>query len=238
MLLQQAVDYILGNIGGRYEGTLGKGTSEQAALQEINLAVKEISKFQDLPEWEYIHDFNLPAGGASFALPVISGQRTRALTALLYREPSATSWYTMEFLHHEEFHKRLYPGIDNTTSPFPQYYTLFSNTVSFFPKLSQELSFKAFLGLYPPVFDGTHLSLPLAFDPDWDTCVIAYATYKLFLRMQQMEDYQFWFREYDQCKKAALHAIRKRRMEPNHKADNRLPTVSDPARDPFIRSWR
>ena len=237
MTLQQVVDYVLGNLGGRYEGQLGRTDPASSALQEINLAVKEISKYQDLPEWEYEHEFVQPAGGSSFALPVIGNQRTRSLTCLLYKE--STTWLPLEFMIHEEFHKRLYSGIDNTTSPFPRYYTYFANTVQLFPRLSQEVTMKAFLGLYPPVFTGADLPLPLQFDPDWDTCIIAYATYKLFLRLQQMEDYQFWYREYNECKKTALHAIRKRRMEPDFKADNRLNLASpDPARDPFQRSWR
>jgi hypothetical protein len=235
MTLQDIVNYVLGNLGGRYEGQLGRQSPESAALQEINLAVKEISKFEDAPEWERVHDFTINLGGSSLPLPLFGTQRTRAISGLFYLE--GTTWYPLGFLPQEEFYLRL--RSDSSRTGRPSYFTYFANTLEIFPTLEQDTNFRAYLATYPPTFTGTDLPLELQVDPDWDTCIIAYATYKLFLRLQQDEDYGFWYREYKESKNNALHALRKRRMEPNFKADNTLSFQhNNPSADPFQRSWR
>jgi hypothetical protein len=235
MTLQEIVDYVLGNLGGRYEGLLGREEPSSAALREINLAVKEISKIEDAPEWEYIHNFSLSLGASSFPMPLIGSQRTRAISGLFYLE--GTTWYPLAFLPQEEFHRRV--ASDTSYSGRPSFYTFYNNTIFFSPKLENAYDFRAYLGLYPPNFSAPDLPLELQLDPDWDTCIIAYATYKLFLRMQQEEDYAHWLREYKESMKNALHALRKRRMEPQFKADTRLPIApSNPSNDPFVRSWK
>jgi hypothetical protein len=235
MTLQESVDYILGNIGGRHEGLIGLESPAAAALREVNLAVKEISKYEDAPEWEYQYDFSLALGVSSLALPVFAGQRTRAVSGLFYLE--GNTYYPLHFLPQEEYFSRV--AVDTSREGRPAYFTYFANTIHLFPRLEQLTVFRAFLGLYPPTFSGADLPNELQIDPDWDTCIIAYCTYKLFLRLQQDEDYQHWYREYKECKNNALHSLRKRRMEPNFKADNRLPvSPSNPSNDPFKRSWR
>jgi hypothetical protein len=238
MTLQEVRAYVLGNIAGRVDGFIGGESSEDAALREVNLAVKEISKHETAPEWEYIHDFTLASGASSFPLPLIGGQRTRALSGLFYESEADEYYYPLTFLIQEEFFQRLNNTV-GTSSDSPQFYTYFNNTLYLWPTLSQDVTFRAYLELYPPTFTSGDLLNDLGVDPDWDTAIIAYATYKIFLRLQQQEDYVFWKREYNECVKNATHALRKRRMEPDINGANRHNyTSADPARDPMIRSWR
>lgn len=237
MTLQEAIDYVLGNLSDRREGFIGSQSPADAAMFEINLAVKELSKHEDAPEWESIHNVNLLSGESSFALPLINGQRTRAVSGMFYQE--GDDFYPMTFFPQEAFFERTLSET-NTETNRPFLYTYYGNTIHVFPKASEDITIRLYLSLYPPKFTGADLPNELSLDPDWDTTIIAYATYKLFLRLQQETDVIFWKREYNECKKTATHSLRKRRMEPDYR-DLRNANIDhnrNPANDPFIKSWR
>ena len=241
MTVQEIIDCVLGNIGGRYEGLIGSSSPEDAALREVNFALNQISKHVDDPLTELSLEASMSLGQYVIPMPTSGGNNIRSLQRLHYNYSNSTDDITLPYIPFSVYSVDYLQNI-SSSSGLPIVFTYFADSLYLFPKLSQDITLKIWASIKPGTLTGASLTSPVNIEEDWNDTIIAYATYKLMLALQQGEDYILWLREYQRTMKENKHSLRKRRTNPDFASQDvrsRLGSgyFGNPESNPFVQSY-
>lgn len=238
---QEMLNSILGNIGNRVSGRIGSENVSTVALRALNLAVPHIVQEAQPDYYNRTASLSIVTGTRIYALPTQDedGETIRIKDLINYRlSRSGGSSVKIEQLNFQEFVDRTF-NYDEETEGTPHYFALWgkNNKLHWDYVPSEDFTMTLYVEVYPNLITSDVLATNLPIHDQWNIVVEAFATYYIYLKLQQIQMYTFWKDEYLKQKASVSRTENEKQGHNIHASKGRVPHISDPLLDPFIGSY-
>lgn len=240
--ITQITTSVKDNLGPRSSGSIGTQSQDLVILESINTFLFKLSKKYSLPCYHRNLSFALTAIGDTdneHAIPTTDSTgatiRIKSIISFSILRQNDTIGRPMKWLSNHLWNKQ-YPYIDSSTDQGePAFYTIFADTIIVYPYPDDYYTAYMDVNIWPTRLTSADSDSPQPLGIEWDDVIEEYATYRCFLKLQQLEDAQAWFNLYANSLKDTI-AVVDLSPDKNHVSGFPAPAESgQPWLDPLVK---
>ncbi len=244
MQAQIMIDNIASNLGNRNSGVIGNQPVASVILSAINLAIPHLAQECDPDYYKRVVTLPVVAGTREYILPVLddSGQtlRIKDILAWQFADEDDNSC-TMEMRNWTDFVRRnpdYTKGFTSGDVGTPTEFAIWKDgTQLYFNEVPDRVYYLIlYVNAYPSTIASNKVNEAMPIDDQWLIAVEAYATAHCYLKLQQVQMYQFWQDLYLK-EKASINRTEQRKQTQGISAGPYSQGINDPVLDPFRKSW-
>jgi len=240
MNVQKMIDNIKTNLGNRANGKIGNQSVDTVVLDGLNLAIPHITQEAQPDYYNRVATLNLVIGQREYSLPAQDSEGVTIIVKDIYSHRCSRADGThvsMIHLNYAEFVKKVV-DYDLEITGTPYYYALWGKDnklyLDYLP--SENLTLTLFIEVYPNQLSTLDLNNALPIQDQWNLPVEAFATAYCYMKLQQVEMYQFWDDLY-QKQKVSISRTESQKQSHNISGSGNKFVATEPHLNPMYKTW-
>ena len=238
---QDLIEAVRGNLGDRESGLIGGIAVDTVILNALNRALFRISKKYNLETLQRDCEIDVSTAAYKYALPTTDIDNNpvhiKNFILMILQQDSETTGHPMDRLTNQRF-KDYFPVISTDFQGRPYYYAVFHDIVEMYPYPDDDYTGRCRVNVWPTKLTSSDLGVSQPLGEEWDEVLEMFATGYAFAKLQQASDAANWFSMYRGARRDTVQALRQKPdMVISAARSNLGPRLTNPADNPFVRSW-
>lgn len=240
MKTQDMINAVKANLGNRASGRIGGFDIDVAALNAINIVLPQMLQENDPEYYQRTASLSLVTSTREYDLPVADSDGNTIKIKDIYAHrcyrADGTEVSLLQ-LNYKDFVERTI-NYNLEFEGTPKYFAIWGRGQKFYLDYlpSEDYTMTLYVETYANLLSAADLNTALPLDDRWNLVLESGTTAYLYLKLQQLDMYQFWQDLYLK-QKASVGRTELEKQTKNIEVGMRTPLVTDPVNDPSVRRW-